>query len=79
MPTIIFSQFTGTSLWFAGNAVLDDLQRQWAIDAHVLGYITSAVQLGFIAGTLCFAFFAISDRFSPKNDPDTLCRSQSGI
>ena len=30
------------------------------------GWITSAVQLGFIAGTLVFAIFAVSDRFSPR-------------
>ena len=66
LPTIIFSQFAGTSLWFAGNAVLEDLQRQWPIGANSLGFMTSAVQLGFIAGTLCFAFFTVSDRFSPR-------------
>ena len=27
LPVIIASQFAGTSLWFAGNAVLADLQR----------------------------------------------------
>ena len=63
---ITFSQFTGTSLWFAGNAVLGDLQRQWGFAADALGYVTSAVQLGFIVGTLSFAFFAISDQFSPR-------------
>ncbi len=31
-----------------------------------MGYMTSSVQFGFIVGTLCFAFFAISDRFSPR-------------
>ena len=66
LPTIIFSQFAGTSLWFAGNAVLGDLQRQWSMGAESLGYMISAVQLGFIAGTLCFAFFVIADRFSPR-------------
>ena len=66
LPTIIFSQFAGTSLWFAGNAVLGDLQRQWSMGAESLGYMTSAVQLGFIVGTLCFAFFVIADRFSPR-------------
>jgi len=30
------------------------------------GWITSAVQLGFITGTLIFAIFAVSDRFSPR-------------
>ena len=29
LPIIIFSQFTGTSLWFAGNAIIADIQRQW--------------------------------------------------
>lgn len=66
LPIIIISQFTGTSLWFAGNAILDDVQRQWALGDSVLGYMTSVVQLGFIAGTLCFAVLAVSDRFSPR-------------
>jgi len=66
LPTIIFSQFAGMSLWFAGNAVLEDLQRQWALGPHSLGYTTSAVQLGFIVGTLCFAFLTVADRFSPR-------------
>jgi hypothetical protein len=66
LPVIIFSQFAGTSLWFAGNAVLGDLQRQWELGDAALSYITSAVQLGFIIGTLLFAFFTISDRFSPR-------------
>jgi MFS family permease len=46
--------------------VLEDLQRQWGLPGAALGYTTSAVQLGFIAGTLAFAFFAIADRFSPR-------------
>ena len=66
LPIIIFSQFTGTSLWFAGNAILGDIQRQWSLGESALGYITSVVQLGFIAGTLCFAVLAVSDRFSPR-------------
>jgi hypothetical protein len=57
LPVIIGS-FAGTSLWFAGNAILADLQREWGLPAEALGYTTSAVQLGFIAGTLAFAFFA---------------------
>lgn len=46
--------------------MLGDLQREWGLPAEALGYITSAVQLGFIAGTLAFAFFAVADRFSPR-------------
>ena len=66
LPAIIISQFAGTSLWFAGNAVLPDLQRLWGLSPRALGYMTSSVQLGFIAGTLVFAVLAISDVFSPR-------------
>jgi MFS family permease len=66
LPVIVASQFAGTSLWFAANAVLGDLQRQWGLPAEALGDATSAVQFGFILGTLTFAFFAIADRFSPR-------------
>ena len=66
LPAIVFSQFTGTSLWFAGNAVLPDLQRLWGLTPDALGYMTSSVQLGFIAGTLSFAILAVSDIYSPR-------------
>ncbi len=66
LPIIIVSQFTGTSLWFAGNAILGDIQRQWSLGESALGFVTSVVQLGFITGTLCFAVLAVSDRFSPR-------------
>lgn len=66
LPVIVASQFAGTSLWFAGNAVLPDLQIAWNLAPEALGYVTSAVQFGFIAGTLVFAITALSDRFSPR-------------
>ena len=46
--------------------MIGDLQQQWALPAEMLGYVTSSVQLGFIAGTLVFAFFALSDLVSPR-------------
>jgi len=66
LPVIIFSQFTGTSLWFAGNAIIVDLQQHWQLTQQSLGHVTSAVQLGFICGTLLFALLMIADRFSPR-------------
>jgi predicted MFS family arabinose efflux permease len=53
-------------LWFAGNAVLFDIVEQTTSASSALGNITSAVQFGFITGTLLFAIFTISDRFSPS-------------
>ncbi len=66
LPVIVLSQLAGTSLWFAGNAVLPDLQAELGLPQRALGDMTSAVQLGFIAGTLAFALLAISDRYSPR-------------
>lgn len=65
LPVIVFSQFAGTSLWFATNAVMPDLQRAWALPAAAVGTLTSAVQLGFVAGTLVFALLMVADRFRP--------------
>ncbi|OOG53222.1 MFS transporter [Polaromonas sp. C04] len=64
LPVIVLAQFAATSLWFAGNAVLTDLQTLWNLQPASLGLITSAVQIGFVAGTLFFAILAVSDRFS---------------
>lgn len=63
---IILAQFFGTSLWFAGNAILPQLQQQFNWPTSAPGYISSATQFGFIAGTLVFAALGIADRFSPS-------------
>src|SRR5215218_6716668 len=63
LPVIVLSQFAGTSLWFAVNAVLPDLQQAWALPPTALASLTSAVQLGFVAGTLVFALLMLADRF----------------
>ena len=62
---IIISQFFCTSVWFAVNAVLPQLQAAFQWPDEALGYTTSSIQLGFISGTLAFAVAGISDRFSP--------------
>lgn len=66
LPPIVLSQFLGTSLWFAANAVLPDLQLAWGLSNAALGQVTASVQIGFIAGTLVFAALAIADRYSPR-------------
>ena len=65
LPVIVFAQFAGTSLWFAGNAVVESLIRELGLADSLLGYITISVQAGFIIGTLIFALLNIADRFSP--------------
>src|SRR5690606_23941018 len=66
LPIIVFAQFCCTSLWFAGNGVMDDLLQVFDLENTALGHLTTAVQIGFITGTLIFALLTIADRFSPS-------------
>lgn len=63
---VVVSQFACTSLWFAGNAVVSDIIKEYHLDLRILSHIVTAVQVGFISGTLLFSVFTISDRFSPS-------------
>lgn len=66
LPVIVLAQFLCTSLWFAGNAIAADLAATLQQPPTFVAHLTSAVQLGFISGTLVFALLAIADRFSPS-------------
>lgn len=66
LPILVLAQFAGTSLWFAVNAVMPDLQRELGWPGSAVGVLTSALQFGFIVGTLVFALLAIADRFAPR-------------
>ena len=66
LPVLVLAQLAGTSPWFAVNAVMPELQHQYGWPASDVGTLTSAVQFGFIAGTLLFALLAIADRFSAR-------------
>src|ERR1044071_7799017 len=65
LPLIIVSQFAGTSLWFVDNAILPELKQHLQLSQYAVSLVTTAVMLGFVAGTLVFAFFSFADRFSP--------------
>lgn len=45
---------------------MNDLVRDFELEASALGHLTSAVQFGFISGTLLFALLTLADRFSPS-------------
>ena len=66
LPIIVIAQFCCTSLWFASNAVLNNLIATFDLQENTLGFLTSAVQFGFITGTLIYALLTIADRFSPS-------------
>ncbi|PKP40108.1 MAG: MFS transporter [Bacteroidetes bacterium HGW-Bacteroidetes-13] len=66
LAVIVFAQFCCTSLWFAGNGVMNDLSKAFHLNSDALANLTSAVQFGFIIGTLVFALLTLADRFSPS-------------
>jgi MFS family permease len=51
----------GMSLWFAGNAVAPQLQERWALTGGQVGWLTTSVQLGFVAGTAAIAVLNLAD------------------
>ena len=46
------AQLLGMSSWFVGNAVAPQLGAGWGLGASEVGWLTSAVQLGFVLGTV---------------------------
>ena len=64
VATIVLAQLFGTSLWFSPNSAAEDLMRAWLLTPGAFGQLTSAVQVGFIAGTLMLAVSGLADRFS---------------
>lgn len=63
---IVLAQFFCTSIWFASNGVINDLITTFNFSNSALGHLTSAIQFGFILGTLLFAILTIADRYSPS-------------
>lgn len=66
LPVIVLAQLGGTCSWFAVNAVMPDLQAAFGWGDAVVGTLTTALQGGFIAGTLVFALLAVADRFPAR-------------
>ncbi len=67
LPLIVLAQLLGVSPWFAVNAVMPDLQAAYGWPAASVGTLTSALTLGFIAGTLVFALGGVADRFRARH------------
>jgi MFS family permease len=72
VATIAIAQLLGTSLWFSANSAADDPRKAWGVSVADIGILTSAVQLGFILGTLVFALSGLADRF-PASRIFTCC------
>ena len=61
LALLSLAELLGMSLWFAAAAVGPQLRAQWGLDPARLGWLTAAVQLGFVAGTACAAVLNLAD------------------
>src|SRR5262249_48528575 len=51
LALLSLAELLGMSLWFAAAALAPQLRVRWGLDAAHVGWLTNAVQLGFVAGT----------------------------
>ncbi|HVF66258.1 MAG TPA: MFS transporter [Pyrinomonadaceae bacterium] len=54
------------SLWFSASAVVTALRAEWGLSESASGWLTLAVQLGFVAGTLMSALLNLPDVISSR-------------
>ncbi len=54
------------ALWFSTTAVVPSLVRAYDLSPGRISLFTSAVQLGFVCGTIISAFLGLADRLDPR-------------
>jgi MFS family permease len=55
------AQLLGMSIWFTASAVSPQLAALWALSPAQAGSLTTAVQVGFVAGTFAAALLNLAD------------------
>lgn len=67
-PVALISTATMLSMsaWFSASFIVADLQARWDVPDSLTGYITFALQAGFIAGALASAVLGLADRIGSR-------------
>ena len=63
---LCLSVVLGMSVWFSATAVLPTLRAEFAINDDRAALFTSAVQFGYVLGTLFSAVLGLADRLDPR-------------
>ncbi len=61
LALLALAELLGMSLWFSSSAVVPALRAEWRIGDAGAAWLTLAVQLGFVAGTLASALVNLPD------------------
>ncbi len=51
----------GMSVWFTASAVAPELESRWGLSSNQVAWLTTLVQLGFVAGTVLAAVMNLAD------------------
>jgi MFS family permease len=61
LALIGLAELLGMSVWFAANAVAPQLAMRWTLTPAEAGWLSTVVQLGFVAGTALAALLNLAD------------------
>jgi MFS family permease len=61
LAILALAQLLGMSLWFTASATATQLAALWNLDAAAAASLTTAVQIGFVAGTALAAILNLAD------------------
>lgn len=63
---LAMAELLAMSLWFSASAVTPAIRAEWQLSEAQASWLTLAVQLGFVAGTLISALLSLSDVLSAR-------------
>jgi MFS family permease len=66
ITVLLVSQVAAMAVWFASAAAASALARSTPLSGFEAALLTSAVQAGFVVGTLASALLGLPDRFDPR-------------
>jgi MFS family permease len=66
LALLSLAELLGMSLWFSASAVVPALRTEWNLSDSSVSWLTIAVQLGFVCGTLLSAFLNLPDIISVR-------------
>lgn len=58
---VSIAELLGMSLWLAAGAVAPELAERWSLGPSATGWLSTSVQLGFVAGTAVAALLNLAD------------------
>ena len=64
---LALAELLGMSLWFSASAIVPALRLEWHLSESAADWLTLAVQLGFVAGTLLSALFNLPDIINSRH------------